>query len=77
MNDKTYEFLIGGRSDSEYASYPETRRSVSGGSTFLCGSPIMARSRMQKCVTLSVTEVEFVSGVDTVQDMLYAKRSIE
>ena len=32
---------------------------------------------MQSCVTLSVTEAEFVAGVDTAQDMLFAMRVLE
>jgi hypothetical protein len=76
--DRDHKFRIGGRSDSEFATDPETRRSVSAGHTaFLEGSPFSARSRMQKCVTLSVTEAEFVSGADCVQDMLYCMRLLE
>jgi hypothetical protein len=75
--DNSFTFIITGKSDSEYAADPETRRSVSGGTTFLCGSPVMARSRMQKCITLSVTEAEFVSACETVQDMLFCMRVIE
>jgi hypothetical protein len=75
--DRSFLFTITGKSDSEYAADPETRRSVSGGTTSLCGSPIMTRSRMQKCVTLTVTEAEFVSACETVQDMLFAMRVLE
>jgi hypothetical protein len=32
---------------------------------------------MQKCVTLSVTEAEFVSACETAQDMLFAMRILE
>jgi hypothetical protein len=76
VTDRDFLFVIGGRSDLEYATDPITRRSISGGTTFLCGSPIATRSRMQKCVTLSVTEAEFVSGVEVVQDMLFSQRVI-
>jgi hypothetical protein len=75
--DQSFFFPITGKSDSGYAADPETRRSVSGGTTFLCGAPIMTRSRMQKCVTLSVTEAEFVSACETAQDMLFAMRVLE
>jgi hypothetical protein len=70
------EFVIAGRSDAEYASDPETRRSVSGGSVFLCGTVIHAFSRMQKWVTLSVTEAEFVAAVEVVQNMCFARSVI-
>jgi hypothetical protein len=32
---------------------------------------------MQKCVTLSVTEAEFVAAVEVVQNMLFAWRVID
>jgi hypothetical protein len=72
--NRNIEFIISGRSDAEYASDPETRRSVSGGTVFLCNTVIFAFSRMQKCVTLSVTEAEFVAAVEVVQNMLFAWR---
>jgi hypothetical protein len=67
------EFTITGRSDAEYASDPETRRSVSGGTVFLCGTVIHAFSRMQKCVTLSVTEAELVAAVEDAQNVCFAR----
>jgi hypothetical protein len=75
--DRSFLFTITGKSDSEYAADHETRRSVSGGTTFLCGAPIMTRSRMQKCVKLSFTEAEFVSTFEAAQDMLFAMRVLE
>jgi hypothetical protein len=72
--DHSTEFVVAGRSDAEHASDPETRRSVSGATVFLCDTVIFAFSRMQKCVTLSVTEAEFVVAVEVVQNMLFAWR---
>jgi hypothetical protein len=68
------EFTISRRSDVEYASDPGTRRSVSGGTVFLCGTVIHTFSRMQKCVTLSVTEAEFVAAVEVVQTCVLLDR---
>jgi hypothetical protein len=65
-----------GRSDSEYASDPDERRSVSGGTVFMSGVVIHAFSRMQRCVTLSVT-AEFVAAVEVVVSMLFAWRVVE
>jgi hypothetical protein len=58
----TYKFVITGRSDSDYAKDTDTRKSVSGTSTFLNGSPIHTRSNTQQSVTLSVTEAELVAA---------------
>ena len=75
--DRNFEFIVTGKSDSDYAVEPDTRRSISGCTTFLCGAPVVCRSRMQKCVTLSVTEAEYVAGVECAQDMLFTMRVLE
>ena len=71
---RTFELVVGGRSDSDYAKDPERRRSVSGFSTFLEGACVSHKSRMQTCVTLSVTEAELVSAVECTQDMMFVRR---
>jgi len=45
-----FKLRILGRSDPDYAKDVETRKSVSGTSTFLCSTPIIQRSTMQKIV---------------------------
>ena len=44
--------------DSDYASDPETRRSVSGYIIYAHGVPICWKSKAQRCVTLSSCEAE-------------------
>ncbi len=72
-----FEFIVSGRSDSDYAKDPERRRSVSGYCTFLCGAPTTMRCRMQGFVTLSVTEAESASATQCAQDMLFVMRVVE
>ena len=72
--EENFEFVLHGRSDSDYATNKDDRRSVSGGRVFLNGAPIIFRSAMQKFATLSVTEAETAAGVMVVQDMMYAYR---
>jgi hypothetical protein len=50
---------------------------VSGGTVFLFDTVIFSFSRIQKRVTLSVTEAEFGAAVDVVQNMMFASRVIE
>ena len=71
------KFVISGRSDSDYAKCPATRRSVSGHNVKLEGAVIICKSGMQKTTTLSVTESETVAGVTCAQDMMYAKNIVE
>jgi hypothetical protein len=71
---QNYEFIVTGQADSDYATHTEGRRSVSGYAVFLNGAPIKEKSRMQNCVTLSVTEAELVSGTECAQYMMRTYR---
>ena len=74
---KDFKFRIKGRSDSNYASDPESRRSVTGYTVFLEGAPTATKSKMQECVTMSVTEAEYVSAADCAKEMLFQKHLLE
>ena len=74
---RNHEFVIEGHSDSNYAQCTETRKSVSGNTTTLDGSPVVTRSVMQDTIKLSVTEAELDSAVTNVQDMLHVKNVLE
>ena len=75
--DKSFEFCVRGRSDSNYATDPESRRSVTGTVVYLNDAPIVFGSVTQKHVTLSVTEAELAAVVALVQDMMYVYRVIK
>ena len=72
-----YHFQISGATDSEFASNPDTRRTVIGVSVFLADACISACSRMLGGSGLSVTETELYAAVDGAQDMLFALRLLE
>ena len=74
--DRNFEFRIHGRSDSDYATNKDDRKSISGGRVFLEECPVIFRSSTQKFVTLSVTEAETAAGVMIAQDMLYVYRLV-
>ena len=74
---KDFEFDITGKSDLTFAADMLTRCSVSGWSAFLNGMAYVRKSKMQKFVTMSITEAECVSGTSCVQDMLYGMRFLE
>jgi hypothetical protein len=69
-------FEINGVSDSDYVNDMVTRQSVSGHVVFLNGELVSAQSKMQECVTLSVTEAELMAVVSCIQDMIYIKNVI-
>jgi hypothetical protein len=72
LNGDNY-FEITGVSDSDYAKDMQTRKSVSGSATFLNGALVKAKSKMQDCLTLTVTETELVAATNCIQDMLYIR----
>ena len=72
-----FDFVIEEVSDSDFAKDPDTRCNVSGYAVFLCGAPMVIKSSMQLCVTLSVTEAELVSATSCAQHMLYAMQVLE
>ena len=77
---KDHEFIIRGRSDSDYAKDTQMRKSILGYIVYLEGieeAPAMMKSSTQKSVALSVCEAEQTSGVICAQDMLYTKNVLE
>ena len=75
--DKNLMFKIHGRSDSNYATDPDSRRNITGTVVYLNDAPIAFSSVTQKHVTLSVTEAELAAVVTMVQDMMYVYRVIK
>ena len=59
--------------DPDYASDPDTRRSVSGYVLSLNGGPVSWKSKRQSCVTLSSAEAEFVAASYCGQEVLYLR----
>ena len=75
--DPSFEFQVYGLSDASYATDLEGRKSVSGESVFLEGSPVCMRSSQQKSVTLSTAEAELVAATLCAQEMLFVMRLLE
>jgi hypothetical protein len=74
--DRDFKFKIRGRSDSNYATDPDSRRSIMGTVVYLNDSPIAFSSVTQKHVMLSVTEAELAAVVAMVQDMMSIYRVV-
>jgi hypothetical protein len=75
--DSRFEFNIVGAADASYKPYHDRALSVGGYAIFLQNAPIFEKSKIQQSTALSVTEAELCSGVDCVQDMLFAIRVIQ
>ena len=57
--------------DADYASDPDSRRSVTGYMFMLAGSPISWQSRQQSSVALSTMEAEYMAACSATQEALY------
>ena len=75
--DKSFEFKVSGRSDSDYANCPTTRKSVTGYRVSLEDAPVAVKSGLQKIVSLSTAEAELIAAVQCAQEMLYVMRILE
>lgn len=62
-SDEAYEFIVVGKSDSDFEKCSVTRRSASGFVTYLMGALITAKSVRQKVVALPVAEAELMARV--------------
>ena len=76
-SDQSFQFHISGKSDSDYATCKDTRKSVSGYVVYLEDAPITVKSVMQKIIALSVTEAELIALVQCIQEMIFAKKVVE
>ena len=70
----SYEFTIAGRSDSNYATCKDTRKSITGYYVTLEGAVVAVKSGMQRIIALSVCEAEVIAMVQCVQEMMYLKK---
>ena len=70
-------FTLRGSSDSNYATDPDMRKSVSGYSVFLEEAPVAMKSLTQRIVTLSVTEAELYAATLCAQELLHVLRIME
>ena len=61
---------IEGYRDSDYASDKETRKGITGMVIYLCGVPIMWKSKRQKAATPLTTESEFYAMSELCTELL-------
>ncbi len=62
-----------GYSDSDYTGNVDNRRSVSGLLFTLCGCSISWTSRLQRCVSLSTTEAEFIAACESTKEAVWLR----
>lgn len=60
--------------DSDMARDSDTRKSVCGYLVTFGGGAVSWQSRVQKCISLSTTEAEFIASTEAAKEMLWMKR---
>ena len=63
-----------GYTDSDYARDPDGHKSTSGHIIIFSRGAIAWQSRIQKCVSLSITEAEFITATESYKEILWTKR---
>ena len=66
---KNGKWFIEAYSDSDWAGDPDDRKSVGSFVIFVCGVPVIWRSKSHKCVSLSSSEAEFYACAETVKEI--------
>jgi hypothetical protein len=66
-----------GWTDSDWASDPDSRRSITGYSFLLGGAAISWQSQKQQTVALSSTEAEFIAGAATAKEAMWLRHLLK
>mmetsp|Transcript_31191 Transcript_31191/g.48263 ORF Transcript_31191/g.48263 Transcript_31191/m.48263 type:complete len:168 (+) Transcript_31191:1090-1593(+) len=69
--------VLEGWVDSDFASDPDTRKSVTGYVMSFNGAPLSWEAKRQGCVTLSSSEAEFVAASQCAVEVLYLQALLE
>ena len=65
--------MLDGFTDSDMAGDIESRKSTSGYLMTFVGGAVAWQSKLQKCVALSTTEVEFITITEASKEELWLK----
>ena len=66
--------MLVGYTDSNIARDEDSRKSTSGYLITLSGGAVSWQSRLQKCITLSTAEVEFIAATKACKELLWMKQ---
>ena len=69
--------LLYGWVDSDYASDPDTRKSVTSYVLSMNGGPVSWKAKRQDCVTLSSAEAEYVAASMCGQEVVYLRAMLQ
>jgi hypothetical protein len=69
--------VLQGYTDADYAGDEDSRKSTSRYMMTYVGGVVSWQSRLQKCVSLSITDVEYIAAVDACKGVLWMKNLLQ
>ena len=69
--------VLQGYTDADYAGDKDHRKSTSGYLMTYAGGAVSWQSRLQKCVSTSTTEAEYIAAVDAGKEVLWMKNFLQ
>ena len=69
--------VLEGYTDADMASDLDGKKSTSGFLFSFAGGAVSWQSKLQKCVTLSTTDVEYIAATEAGKKMLWMKRFLQ
>ena len=72
-NPKMIHWYLVAFPDASFASDKDNRHSITGFVIYFCGAPISWKSKIQRSVTTSSTESEYIAIADVVKEIMYIR----
>jgi hypothetical protein len=69
--------VLQGYTDADYARDKDARKSTLGYLMTFAGGAVSWQSRLQKCVSLSTTEAEYIAVVEACKEVLWMKNFLQ
>ena len=69
--------VLHGYTDADYAGDKDSRKSTSGPLMTFAGGAMSWQSRLQKCISLSTTEAEYIAAVEACKEVLWMKNFLQ
>jgi ATP-binding cassette subfamily B (MDR/TAP) protein 1 len=71
------DLVLQGYTDADYAGCADSRKSTFGYMMTYTGGAVSWQSRLQKCISLSTTNAEYIAAVDACKEVLWMKNFLQ
>lgn len=69
--------ILHGNADADYVGDMDSRKSTSGYLMKFAGGAVSWQSNLQKCISLSTTDAEYIEAVETCKEVLWVKNFLK